>query len=70
MNNSIRLTQRIEIAFWATLITMMENSPQVRSFLPELYRRIQMLRRISFLTQLFSLAFLGLLLGFLIGFAG
>jgi len=66
--NITRIPQRIEIAFWVTVIPMMEESYQLQTILKESYMLITRMKNLSYLVKALALAAIGLCLGFGFGF--
>jgi hypothetical protein len=66
--NITRIPQRIEIAFWVTVIPMMEESSQLQTVLKESYLLITRMKNLSYLLKALALAAIGLCLGFGFGF--
>lgn len=66
--NITRIPQRIEIAFWVTVIPMMEESSQLQTIIKESYRLISRIMVLSYFVRAFALAAIGLCLGFGFGY--
>ena len=66
--NITRIPQRIEIAFWVTVIPMMEESSQLQTIMKESYQLITEVKKLSYLVQALALAAIGLCLGFGFGY--
>ena len=62
--NISQLPQRMEIAFWTTTISMMNNSPRVRFIVRKAYTLLGDIKRTSFLLLTLAWAAIGLVLGF------
>ena len=66
--NITRIPQRIEIAFWVTVIPMMEESSRLQTIMKESYRLITRMKNLSYLVRALALAAIGLCLGFGFGY--
>jgi hypothetical protein len=66
--NITRIPQRIEIAFWVTVIPMMEESSELQAIMKESYRLITRMKALSYLVRALALAAIGLSLGFGFGY--
>ena len=62
-----QIPQRLEIAFWATVIPMMKDSTIVGDLVARVYSLIEEVREMKVWQQLVLLAISGLLVGFTIG---
>jgi len=62
-----QIPQRLEIAFWATVIPIMKDSSAVGDFITRGYTLIEKVRRLKVWQQILLLAIAGLLVGFTIG---
>ncbi|MEJ2710068.1 MAG: hypothetical protein P8074_20830 [Anaerolineales bacterium] len=65
--NITQIPQRIEIAFWETFISLMEDSTQVRFLMQESYAWFEKINQVSHILMMIVWAMAGLGLGFLIG---
>ena len=65
--NITQIPQRIEIAFWETFISLMEDSTHVRFLMQESYTWFEKINQVSKLLMMIVWAMAGLGLGFLIG---
>jgi hypothetical protein len=62
--NITQLPQRMEIVFWTTTISIMNNSPRVRFIMRKLYTIMGEIKRTSFLLLTLAWAAIGLVMGF------
>jgi hypothetical protein len=62
--NITQLPQRMEIVFWTTTISIMNNSPRVRFIMRKAYMLMGETKRISFLLLALAWAAIGLVMGF------
>ena len=62
-----QIPQRIEIAFWVTVIPMMKGSSVVGNLITKVYILMERIRHLKAWQQITLLAMIGLLVGFLIG---
>jgi hypothetical protein len=62
-----QIPQRIEIAFWATVIPIMKDSSIVGIIITRVYTLMEGLRRLKVWQQMALLAITGLMIGFVIG---
>jgi hypothetical protein len=62
-----QIPQRLEIAFWATVIPMMKDSSVVGDLIAWVYSLIETIRELKVWQQLVLIAITGLLVGFTIG---
>lgn len=65
-----QIPQRLEIAFWATVIPMMKDSTIVGDLIARVYSLIEEVREMKAWQQLVLMAIAGLLVGFTIGLIG
>jgi hypothetical protein len=65
--NITQIPQRIEIAFWETCISLMEDSTHVRFLMQGSYTWFEKINQVSHLLMMIVWAMAGLGLGFLIG---
>ena len=66
--NITRIPQRIEIAFWVTVIPMMEESSRLQTIMKESYRLITRMKNLSYFVRALALTAIGLCLGFGFGY--
>jgi len=66
--NITQIPQRIEIAFWETFISLMEDSIQVRFIMQASYTWFEKINQVAHILMMIVWAMAGLSLGFLIGF--
>jgi len=62
-----QIPQRIEIAFWVTVIPIMKGSSVVGNLITKVYTLMESIRQLKAWQQMAFLAMIGLLVGFLIG---
>ena len=62
-----QIPQRLEIAFWATVIPMMKDSTLVGDMIAWVYAWVEDIREMKVWQQLVLMAVTGLLVGFAIG---
>lgn len=62
--NITQLPQRMEIVFWTTTISIMNNSPRVRFIMRKAYKLMGEIKRTSFLLLSLAWAAIGLVMGF------
>ena len=62
-----QIPQRLEIAFWATVIPMMKDSSIVGDIITRVYILIENIHQMKAWQQITILAITGLLVGFMIG---
>jgi hypothetical protein len=62
--NITQLPQRMEIVFWTTSISIMNNSPRVRFIMRKAYTFMREVKRTSFLLLTLAWAAIGLVMGF------
>jgi hypothetical protein len=62
--NIYQLPQRMEIVFWTTAISMMNNSPHVRYMVRKAYPIMKNMKRTPFLLLTLAWGAIGLVLGF------
>jgi hypothetical protein len=62
--NITQLPQRVEIVFWTTTISIMNNSPRVRFIMRKAYTLMGEIKRTSFLLLTLAWAAIGLVMGF------
>ena len=62
-----QIPQRIEIAFWATVIPIMTDSSVVGNLITKVYTLLENIRQLKVWQQITYLAIIGLMVGFLIG---
>jgi hypothetical protein len=65
-----QIPQRLEIAFWATVIPMMKDSSMVGDIIARVYSLLETIREMKVWQQLVLMAITGLLVGFSIGLFG
>jgi hypothetical protein len=65
-----QIPQRLEIAFWATVIPMMKDSSMVGDIIARVYSLLETIREMKVWQQLVLMAITGLLVGFSIGLIG
>jgi hypothetical protein len=62
--NITQLPQRMEIVFWTTTISIMNNSPRVRFIIRKAYSLMGELKRTPFMLLTLAWAAIGLVIGF------
>jgi len=62
--NISQIPQRMEIVFWTTTISMMNNSPHVRFIVRKAYNLVGEFKRTPFLLLTLAWAAIGLVMGF------
>jgi hypothetical protein len=62
-----QIPQRLEIAFWATVIPIMKDSSVIGDLIAKVYTLVEIVRELKVWQQLALLAITGLLVGFTIG---
>jgi len=62
-----QIPQRLEIAFWATVIPIMKDSSTIGDLITSVYTLIERARQLKVWQQISLLAIAGLVVGFVIG---